>query len=123
VLVEKPIALSIEDANKMIAAAQQAGVELRVGYSQRFKRSYLLGKEQILQGRLGQITGGMARVYNTKAQAFQILKRSPNATPVLDVLTYYVDLICWFLEGNAPVEVVARAQKGYFKQRATMQTI
>ena len=35
-----------------------------------------------------------------------------NATPVLDVLTYYVDLMCWFLEGNPPVEVVARGQMG-----------
>jgi predicted dehydrogenase len=115
VLVEKPIALSVEDANKITAAVQQAGAELRVGYSQRFKRGYLLAKEQILQGRLGQIIGGTARVYNTRAQAFEILKRSPNATPVLDVLTYYVDLICWFLKGNAPVEVVARAQKGVFR--------
>jgi predicted dehydrogenase len=33
----------------------------------------------------------------------------------LDVLTYYVDLMCWFLEGNRPVEVVARGQHGIFK--------
>ncbi|HYB19623.1 MAG TPA: Gfo/Idh/MocA family oxidoreductase [Thermodesulfobacteriota bacterium] len=115
VLVEKPIALNIGDADRMIAAVQQSGVSLHVGYSQRFKRGYLLAKEQILQGRLGQIIGGTARVYNSRAQAFQILKRSPHATPVLDVLTYYVDLICWYLKGNAPVEVVARAQKGVFK--------
>jgi len=31
------------------------------------------------------------------------------------VLTYYVDLMCWFLEGNRPVEVVARGQHGIFK--------
>jgi predicted dehydrogenase len=35
---------------------------------------------------------------------------------VLDVLTYYVDLMCWFLEGNRPVEVVARAQGGIFHE-------
>jgi predicted dehydrogenase len=34
---------------------------------------------------------------------------------VLDVLTYYVDLMCWFLDGNAPVEVVARGQHGIFR--------
>jgi predicted dehydrogenase len=34
---------------------------------------------------------------------------------VLDVLTYYVDLMCWFLEGNRPVEVVARGQHGIFR--------
>ena len=35
---------------------------------------------------------------------------------MLDVLTYYVDLMCWFLEGNRPVEVVARGQMGIFKE-------
>jgi predicted dehydrogenase len=55
-------------------------------------------------------------VYNSRAQAFSILKRDPHATPVLDVLTYYVDLMCWFLDGTSkPVEVVARGQAGVFK--------
>ena len=58
----------------------------------------------------------LARVYDhSRAQTFAILKRDPHATPVLDVLTYYVDLICWFLEGNKPVEVVARGQSGIFR--------
>ncbi len=63
---------------------------------------------------LGTVTGGLARVYNSRAQAFAILKRDPHATPVLDVLTYYVDLMCWFLDGNRPVEVIARGQGGIF---------
>ena len=70
----------------------------------------------MLHGRLGKVVGGTARVYNSRAQAFAILKRDPHATPVLDVLTYYVDLMCWFLEGNRPVEVVARGQHGIFKE-------
>lgn len=115
VLVEKPIALSLDDAGKIVAAVKQAQGDLFVGYSKRYTRSYILAKEYIAQGALGQMVGATTRVYNSRAQAFQILKRSPHATPVLDVLTYYVDLILWFFEGNAPVEVVARGQKGVFK--------
>jgi predicted dehydrogenase len=115
VLVEKPIALSLEDADKIVTAARQEGGDLHVGYSKRYTRAYILAKEYILQGCMGQILGATTRVYNSRAQAFQILKRSCHATPVLDVLTYYVDLICWFFEGNAPVEVVARGQKGVFQ--------
>jgi predicted dehydrogenase len=89
--------------------------DLRVGYSRRYKDCFLRAKEQMLHGRLGRIVGGTARVYNSRAQAFAILERDPHATPVLDVLTYYVDLMCWFLEGNRPVEVVARAQHGIFR--------
>ena len=116
VLVEKPIALTLSDADDMLETLRKTGGLLRIGYSRRFKECFLRAKEQMLHGRLGRVVGGTARVYNSRAQAFAILKRSPHATPVLDVLTYYVDLMCWFLEGNPPVEVVARGQMGIFKE-------
>jgi len=114
VLVEKPIALSLGDADDILSTLKQTGGLLRVGYSRRFKECFLRAKEQMLHARLGKVVGGLARVYNSRAQAFAILKRDPHATPVLDVLTYYVDLMCWFMEGNRPVEVVARGQGGVF---------
>jgi predicted dehydrogenase len=116
VLVEKPIAMSLKDADAMLATLKQTGGNLRIGYSRRYKECFLRAKEQMLQGRVGRVVGGLARVYNSRAQAFAILKRDPHATPVVDVLTYYVDLMCWFLEGNRPVEVVARGQHGIFKE-------
>jgi predicted dehydrogenase len=116
VLVEKPLALALGDADDILATLKASGGELRVGYSRRYKECFLRAKEQMVQGRLGKVVGGLARVYNSRAQAFSILKRDPHATPVLDVLTYYVDLMCWFLEGNPPVEVIARGQSGIFKQ-------
>ena len=116
VLVEKPIALSLADADAILDTLKQTNGELRVGYSRRFKECFLRAKEQMTHGRLGKVVGATARVYNSRAQAFAILKRDPHATPVLDVLTYYVDLMCWFLEGNPPVEVVARGQTGIFKE-------
>jgi predicted dehydrogenase len=115
VLVEKPLALSLNDAEAIINTLKRTDGTLRVGYSRRFKECFLRAKEQMVHGRLGRISGGLARVYNSRAQTFAILKRDPHATPVLDVLTYYVDLMCWFLDGNAPVEVVARGQHGIFR--------
>jgi predicted dehydrogenase len=116
VLVEKPIGFSLADADKIIDTLRETKGELLIGYSRRYKECFLRAKEQMLHGRLGKVVGGTARVYNSRAQAFAILKRDPHATPVLDVLTYYVDLMCWFLEGNRPVEVVARGQHGIFKE-------
>jgi predicted dehydrogenase len=115
VLVEKPLALSLNDAEAIINTLKRTGGTLRIGYSRRFKECFLRAKEQMVHGRLGRISGGLARVYNSRAQTFAILKRDSHATPVLDVLTYYVDLMCWFLDGNAPVEVVARGQHGIFR--------
>ncbi len=118
VLVEKPLALTLADADETLAALQRTGGNLRVGYSRRFKHRYLRAKEQLAQKRLGKITGATARVYNGRGQTFTILRRDPHATPVMDVLTYYVDLINWFFDGVRPVEVVARGfhGKGVFRE-------
>ena len=115
VMVEKPIALTLSDADEILAALKDYGGELRIGYSRRYKECFLRAKEQMIQGRLGKIIGGTARVYNSRAQAFNILERDPHATPVLDILTYYVDLMCWFMEGDRPVEIIARGNKEIFK--------
>ena len=116
VLCEKPLGLELRQADEILNVLRRTGGNLRVGYSRRYKECFLRAKEQMRHGRLGKVVGGMARVYNSRAQAFSILKRDPHATPINDVLTYYVDLMFWFLEGCRPVEVVARGQSGIFKQ-------
>jgi len=115
VLVEKPIALDRNDAERILETLERTKGALRIGYSRRFKECFLRAKEQMIHERLGKVVGGLARVYNSRAQAYSILKRDPHATPVMDVLTYYIDLVCWFMEGNRPVEVVARGQHGIFR--------
>jgi predicted dehydrogenase len=112
VLVEKPIALLEEDAKQVIAKAEQLNSDLHIGYSRRYKNRYLIAKEQIIQGRLGVITGACARLYNSRSQCFAMLKRNKGATPVVDALTYYVDLMGWLLADNPVVEVFAKGQKG-----------
>jgi predicted dehydrogenase len=115
VLVEKPIALTLADADCVIQAIEKSGADVRVGYSRRYKDRYLLAKEQILQGRLGQTIGGAARVFNSRSQALAMLGRNPHATPVVDALTYYVDLMSWLLEGKRIREVYARGQMGVLR--------
>ncbi len=116
VLMEKPLGLTLRDADQILDTVARTGGNLRIGYIRRFKRCFARAKQQVLDGHLGTICGGTARVYNTRAQAFEILKRNPEATPVIDVLTYFVDLMLWFNEGNPPVEVVGRGQMGVFRK-------
>jgi predicted dehydrogenase len=117
VLVEKPIALTVADADRVLRAIEKCGVDVRVGYSRRYKDRYLIAKEQIQQGRIGKPTGGAARVFNSRSQAIAILQRNPHATPVVDALTYYVDLMTWLLGGARLKEVYARGQMGVLKER------
>ena len=67
--------------------------------------------------RVGRVVGGAARVFNTRTQATAILDRNPHATPIVDALTYYVDLMTWLLGGRQVKEVYARGQDGILKQR------
>jgi predicted dehydrogenase len=115
VLVEKPLAFDFAEADRLLTAAKKAGIELRVGYSRRFKDKYLLAKEQLVNGRLGRITSGMARVFNSRSQALQTLSRLPADTSSISGLVYYVDLMNWLLADNPPVEVFARANGGLIK--------
>jgi predicted dehydrogenase len=116
VLVEKPIALTLAEADRVVAETAKRKSDLRVGYSRRYKDRYLIAKEQVVQGRVGRIVGASARVFNSRSQALAMLKRNPGATPVVDALTYYVDLVNWLLEGTSVTEVFARGQRGVLKQ-------
>src|SRR5262249_53969776 len=89
VLVEKPIAMSLADADAILKTLKETGGDLRIGYSRRFKECFLRAKEQMLHGRLGRVVGGLARGYNSRAPAFAILKRDPPAPPAIDLPTIY----------------------------------
>ncbi|HSQ05437.1 MAG TPA: Gfo/Idh/MocA family oxidoreductase, partial [Burkholderiales bacterium] len=116
VLVEKPLALTLADADAVLQAIAKTGADVRVGYSRRYKERYLIAKEQIVQGRVGELVGGAARLFNSRSQALAVLKRNPHATPIVDALTYYVDLMNWLFEGKRLAEVYARGQMGVLKR-------
>lgn len=57
ILCEKPIAITLKDADAMVEAAEQAGVKFTMGYQPRFGTQWPLVKQLIDDGLLGQIMG------------------------------------------------------------------
>jgi len=55
VLVEKPLALSLEDCTRMIEACEAAGTQLIVGHSHSFNAPVLLARRLIASGRWGAV--------------------------------------------------------------------
>lgn len=53
ILCEKPMALTLDEADAMIAAARQAHVVLQVGFMRRFDPAFRAAKEQIETGAIG----------------------------------------------------------------------
>ena len=56
VLLEKPMATKLEDARRVVAAAESAGVRLMVNYNHRFRDEYQTAKRLLEEGRIGRPT-------------------------------------------------------------------
>ena len=53
VFCEKPMALSLADADRAIAAADAAGVPLQVGFNRRFSTDFAAAHDAIVAGQIG----------------------------------------------------------------------
>jgi len=63
IFTEKPIALTLEDADTMIAAARAAGVKYMLGYCLRFWQPYKMMTETFASGELGELVNCWTRRY------------------------------------------------------------
>src|SRR6185312_10094858 len=55
VLIEKPIATTVADADRLVAAAQSRGLVLGSGYHQRFRINNVRARELIQAGAIGRV--------------------------------------------------------------------
>lgn len=62
VIIEKPIALSLEDADKIIALAGKKGVKVCACHQNRFNKSIQKIREAVDQGRFGRLLYGTAHI-------------------------------------------------------------
>lgn len=112
ILCEKPMALTLEECDQMIEAAQQSGVILQIGFMRRFDPPFVEAKRQIDEGRIG------------RPLIVRTLTRGPGLPPawahdicfsngmLAEVNSHDFDTIRW-LGGGGFVSVFARA--GAFK--------
>jgi len=92
VLVEKPMATRLADAEKMLAAARESGLILMPGHILRFETKYATVKEQIDSGRLGRVLSIYTRRNRPKWQG-KIYKRTPI---VLETAIHDIDTMLWY---------------------------
>jgi len=94
VIVEKPIAGNLEDADAMIRAAEKSGVIFMVGHILRFENRYTQAKQAIEQGRVGRIVSVYARRNIPRGFARPHLR---YGSPILLDAIHDIDLIMWYL--------------------------
>jgi predicted dehydrogenase len=91
VLVEKPIASTVDEGREIIAAARRAGVTLMVGHVERFNPAVEAIKEAIHNEDILSI--GITRVG-------PFPPRMSNVGVVIDLAVHDIDLIRWFTDSD-----------------------
>ncbi len=117
VLVEKPFVIDLTEAKELLKKAEQHGVDIFVGYTQRFRRHFLNAKEKIKAGYLKQVNSAFGKIYYSQYLGEVMLSRAPKATPSLNALAYILDILLWYLEGRRPVTVYAQPVWGNFREK------
>ncbi len=107
VLVEKPLALNLADADAIIAACHGAGVTLMVGHVVRFDPRYQAAKQAIDAGEVGDIIHVYGRRNNILASGRRICGRTSVA---FFLGSHDLDLMRWFV-GAEVVRVYAESSR------------
>jgi predicted dehydrogenase len=108
VFLEKPIALTLEQADELITLADKGNLKFTIGYSQRFNPKYAYVKQCVEDGTLGEPVSAMVSRHITRNLGKKIsgrIKLSPAAMEA----THDIDFILWCLEPNRPARVYCQS--------------
>ncbi len=124
ILVEKPFAASLADADRMIAAARRHKVVLAINWPLRWSPGHCTAYRLLTEGRIGELEevhfydGNRGPLWHTadKIETKPTLarqckswfyKRGQGGGSLLDYLGYGTTLGIWYHHGHKPIEVTA----------------
>jgi predicted dehydrogenase len=120
VLMEKPMATTLEDCDAMIGACTQANVRLMVGQTQRYRVVNYMAKQLISEGRIGRVllmretqidTGGLAGLPPWQGSR-------ENVGLLLAHGVHNLDRLRWLI-ADEPVQVYA--QSGAYREQSPVE--
>ena len=126
VLVEKPFAASLAEADRMIAALKKTGKELIINWPLRWYPPHITAKRLCDEGAIGEVIqvhyydgnrGPMRHVADKieisaeraaelKSESW-FYKKETGGGSMLDYLGYGTTLGTWYMNGRAPIEITA----------------
>ncbi|MCY3784456.1 MAG: Gfo/Idh/MocA family oxidoreductase [Chloroflexi bacterium] len=99
IVCEKPIASTLADADRMIAAVEAAGVPMLVDHTRRWMFPWVQVAEVIASGEIGEVQRIIANQGGPRAMLFR------NGTHMFDTILWYA--------GGTPTAVYAIAEAGF----------
>jgi UDP-N-acetyl-2-amino-2-deoxyglucuronate dehydrogenase len=110
VLLEKPMCLSLEEADDLISAFKRQEVKLAIGYVHRYRAEVLAAKQVIDSARLGHISLMIGTLYSkggTRVPSWVWQKDLSGGGVLMYTGIHALDQLRWFA-GAEPEEVYAR---------------
>lgn len=114
-LIEKPIAFTVEEGRQIIAAVEQAGVRLAVGHVERFNPAVIALKAHLRQGELGRVFQIDAR----RQGPFPV--RVVDVGVVIDLAVHDLDVMR-YVTGAEVVRVYAETERRVHSSREDLLT-
>jgi UDP-N-acetyl-2-amino-2-deoxyglucuronate dehydrogenase len=103
-VVEKPLALRLEDADRMIEACDAHGVKLFVVHQNRYNPPIMKAREALEQGRFGKLVMGSVRLRWMRDQAYYDSEAwrgtwEHDGGVFMNQAVHHIDMLTWFM-GN-----------------------
>jgi scyllo-inositol 2-dehydrogenase (NAD+) len=111
VLLEKPMALTLDEADELIEIAEAKGLKFTIGYSQRFNTKQALVKRSLNDGTLGDPVSVLVSRHITRSLGAKIGSRT-KLSPAAMEATHDIDFALWCLEPRKPAKVYSQIAWG-----------
>jgi predicted dehydrogenase len=111
VLLEKPIALTLEEADDLVDLAESNSLKFTIGYSQRFNSKQALVKRSLNDGTLGDPVSVLVSRHITRSLGAKIGARTKLSLAAMEA-THDIDFSLWCLQPRRPVRVYSQVAWG-----------
>ncbi len=85
ILCEKPIATTLADADRMIAACEESNTLLSIEHTRRWNPAFVRARQLIRSGELGPLRTMVAEMFSTRAMLMR------NGIHLIDLFTFFAD--------------------------------
>lgn len=114
-VVEKPLALRLEDADRMIEACDVHGVKLFVVHQNRYNLPIVKAREALEQGRFGRLVLGTVRLRWKRDQSYYDAEPwrgtwAHDGGVFMNQAAHHVDMLSWFMGNVESVRSMAAAR-------------
>jgi predicted dehydrogenase len=114
VFLEKPIAMTLEEADELIRIARTGKLKFTIGYSQRFNTKFAYVRRSVRDGSIGTPVSVLVSRHISRSLGSKITGRT-KLSPAAMESTHDLDFVLWCLEPARPVRVYSQNNYGALK--------